>query len=81
LSGGERQRVAIVRAMANRPRLLLADEPSGNLDPSSARTVIEMLEQLRAGTGCTLVLVTHNAELARRAALHYRLRDGRLEAA
>ena len=78
LSGGERQRVAIVRAMVNRPRLLLADEPAGNLDPDSARVVIKMLEDLRVETGCTLVLVTHNPELAGRAEQHFRLESGRL---
>ncbi|MDQ6773496.1 MAG: ABC transporter ATP-binding protein [Candidatus Dormibacteraeota bacterium] len=81
LSGGERQRVAIVRAMANRPRLLLADEPTGNLDPAAARSVIQMLEALRAETGCTLIVVTHNAELAGRAEQVLRLESGRVRAA
>jgi ABC-type lipoprotein export system ATPase subunit len=78
LSGGERQRVSILRAMVNRPRLVLADEPSGNLDPASARVVIEMLEDLQVQTGCTLVLVTHNPDLASRAHQHFRLENGRL---
>ena len=64
--------------MVNRPRLLLADEPAGNLDPDSARVVIKMLEDLRVETGCTLVLVTHNPELAGRAEQHFRLESGRL---
>ena len=81
LSGGERQRVAIVRAMANRPQLLLADEPTGNLDPAAARGVIQMMEALRAETGCTLIVVTHNVELAGRAEQLFRLEGGRLSAA
>jgi putative ABC transport system ATP-binding protein len=67
LSGGERQRVAIARSLANGPRLLLADEPTGNLDEGSATTVIELLERLRVERGCTLLVVTHNRALATRA--------------
>jgi putative ABC transport system ATP-binding protein len=77
LSGGERQRVAIARALANRPRLLLADEPTGNLDEDSAATVIDLLEQLRAERGCTLLVVTHNRALAARAPLCVSLAQGR----
>jgi putative ABC transport system ATP-binding protein len=77
LSGGERQRVAIARALANRPRLLLADEPTGNLDEGSATTVIELLEQLRAERGCTLLVVTHNRALAARAPQRVELDQGR----
>ncbi|MGH9211393.1 MAG: ABC transporter ATP-binding protein, partial [Acidimicrobiales bacterium] len=77
LSGGERQRVAIARALTNRPRLLLADEPTGNLDEDSATTVIELLEQLRAERGCTLLVVTHNRALAGRASLCVALDQGR----
>jgi len=77
LSGGERQRVAIARALANRPRLLLADEPTGNLDEGSATTVIELLEQLRAERGCTLLVVTHNRGLAARAPQRVVLDRGR----
>jgi putative ABC transport system ATP-binding protein len=78
LSGGERQRVAIARALTNRPRLLLADEPTGNLDEASAATVIELLEQLRAERGCTLLVVTHNRAVAARAPLCVALDRGRL---
>jgi putative ABC transport system ATP-binding protein len=67
LSGGERQRVAIARALVNRPRLLLADEPTGNLDDDAAILVVELLESVRAEHACTLVLVTHNRDLAARA--------------
>jgi ABC-type lipoprotein export system ATPase subunit len=79
LSGGERQRVAIGRALANEPRLVLADEPTGNLDDDSTELVIELLESLPAGHDCTLVLVTHDQRLARRATHRYQLEDGRLQ--
>jgi putative ABC transport system ATP-binding protein len=78
LSGGELQRVAIARAMANRPAVLLADEPTGNLDEDSACRVMDLLERLRAERGCTLVVVTHNPELAARAEQRLRLSRGRL---
>jgi lipoprotein-releasing system ATP-binding protein len=66
LSGGEQQRVAIARALARGPKLLLADEPTGNLDADSARTVFELLEQLHRERQMTTVLVTHNPDLANR---------------
>ncbi len=66
LSGGEQQRVAIARALARGPNLLLADEPTGNLDSDSARAVFDLLEELHAERGMTTVLVTHNPELASR---------------
>jgi ABC-type lipoprotein export system ATPase subunit len=78
LSGGERQRVAIARAMANRPPLLLADEPTGNLDDESAERVIELLEALRDEHGCTLVVVTHDRTLAARAERRFLLDKGSL---
>ena len=76
LSGGERQRVAIARALVNRPRLLLADEPTGNLDDDASVLVIELLEAVRAEYGCTLVLVTHNRDLAARAEQRVALERG-----
>jgi putative ABC transport system ATP-binding protein len=78
LSGGERQRVAMARAMANSPRLLLADEPTGNLDPEAGLAVMELLEELRHATGCTVLVVTHNPVVAGRAELRYRLDSGTL---
>ena len=66
LSGGEQQRVAIARALARRPRLLLADEPTGNLDAESARVVFDLLAELHYERRMTTVLVTHNPELAKR---------------
>ena len=80
LSGGELQRVAIARALANRPAVLLADEPTGNLDEDSAGRVMDLLEALRAQRGCTLVVVTHNPELAARADTRLRLTRGQLVA-
>lgn len=78
LSGGERQRVAIARAVANRPALLLADEPTGNLDEDTADQVLDLLSQVRAETGCTMIVVTHNPEVANRADSRVRLSRGRL---
>ena len=77
LSGGERQRVAIARALAGEPRLLLADEPTGNLDEGSTEKVVELLEALPA-RGTTLVVITHNRALAERAERRLRLEAGRL---
>src|SRR3954462_4255104 len=76
LSGGEQQRVAIARALSNRPQLLLADEPTGNLDEDAAVQVVELLETLPASHGCTLVLVPHTRALAAGADRRLRLRDG-----
>ncbi len=79
LSGGERQRVAIARALALSPDMLLADEPTGNLDPETARDVVEVLVRLNEETGTALVLVTHNAGLASLVQKRCSLVDGRLE--
>lgn len=78
LSGGEQQRVALARALANRPLVLLADEPTGSLDHQTATRVIELLERLHRNHGLTSVLATHNLELAARADRVFRLGDGRL---
>jgi putative ABC transport system ATP-binding protein len=78
LSGGEQQRVAIARALANNPPLLLADEPTGNLDTTTGRQIIDLLLGVNRSRGTTLVLVTHDAELAAVADLSIGLRDGRV---
>jgi putative ABC transport system ATP-binding protein len=80
LSGGEQQRVALARAVSLRPRLLLADEPTGNLDSTTGAQIIGLLLALREEFGATLVLVTHDHALTRHAHRVVRLRDGRLEA-
>jgi len=76
LSGGEQQRVAIARAFANSPRILFADEPTGNLDANTGTLVFDLLESLNRESGSTIVLVTHDAVLAQRAARTIRLSDG-----
>jgi putative ABC transport system ATP-binding protein len=76
LSGGEQQRVAIARALINRPRVLLADEPTGNLDSSSARDVLALLREAHDVQGQTIVLVTHDARVAARADRVLAMRDG-----
>ena len=77
LSGGQQQRVAIARALAGEPKLLLADEPTGNLDTVMARGVLELLEEIN-GQGTTIVMVTHDLELARRARRHVHIVDGQV---
>ena len=78
LSGGEMQRVAIARALINNPRIVLADEPTGNLDSQNADAVLQILEELNSD-GLSIVLVTHNLELMRHAKRSIHLRDGRIE--
>ena len=79
LSGGEQQRVAIARALAPRPPLLFADEPTGNLDAATGAAIIDLLFARRAETGATLVIITHDPELALRCGRIVRLADGRIE--
>ena len=79
LSGGEQQRVAIARALVNEPTVLLADEPTGNLDEDAAARILDLLEAVRTERGCTLVVVTHNREVARRAGRQVVLRRGLLQ--
>jgi lipoprotein-releasing system ATP-binding protein len=78
LSGGEQQRVAIARALANSPGLVLADEPTGNLDPHTAEEVFAVLLEIVRDTGTAALVATHNPELAARMDATYRLMDGRL---
>ena len=79
MSGGEQQRVALARASAPRPRLLLADEPTGNLDETNGQAIMEILFDLRDRHGATLIMVTHSNELAGRCDRVVRLRDGRID--
>ena len=78
LSGGEQQRVAIARAVANSPKLLLADEPTGNLDPKTAGAVFDQLLKLVHGAGLTVIIATHNLDLARRMSRTRKLDQGKL---
>ncbi|MCX6418080.1 MAG: ABC transporter ATP-binding protein [Actinobacteria bacterium] len=79
LSGGEQQRVAIARALVSQPTLLLADEPTGNLDTQSGVDVMRLLEQLNTDHGVAVILVTHDHEVAARARRRIRIRDGLIE--
>ena len=78
LSGGEQQRVALARALANDPAIVLADEPTGNLDTATGRHILELLREIHRARGTTIILVTHDAELAAIADSRLVLRDGRV---
>jgi ABC-type lipoprotein export system ATPase subunit len=80
LSGGERQRVAIARSLANSPSVLLADEPTGNLDSENAELILELITQLHHDQNMTLVLVTHDLSIAKRASRTIQMKDGRIVA-
>jgi ABC-type lipoprotein export system ATPase subunit len=80
LSAGERQRVAIARALANEPEILLADEPTGNLDSANTARTMEILTGIQKQRGMTLIVVTHEDDVAHAAARQIRMRDGKLEA-
>ena len=81
LSGGQRQRVAVARALAHHPKLIVADEPTGSLDPQNATAVVELLLSAQRASGATLVIVTHEAPVADRLQRVVSLRDGRLTGA
>ena len=78
LSGGEQQRVAIARALMNRPSVLLADEPTGNLDDKTSEAILDLLWQMRAETGATLVMVTHDQHVAKRGERVLEIADGKI---
>ncbi len=79
LSGGEQQRVALARAFVTQPKILFADEPTGNLDAATGAQVIELMLELNRAQGTTLILVTHDEALARRCGMQLRLAEGRVE--
>ena len=78
LSGGQRQRVAIARALVTEPSIILADEPTGNLDSTTSEEIMKVLEELHRTRGQTIVMVTHEADIARHAARIVTLHDGRV---
>ena len=78
LSGGEQQRIAIARAIANKPKLILADEPTGNLDSSTGKTIINLLKDLAKSEHTTIVAVTHDLSIARQAEITFHVKDGKV---
>ena len=78
LSGGEQQRVAIARAFVANPKLLLADEPTGNLDGATGGAVMDLLFEMQARSGATLILITHSMDIAARCARHLQIADGKI---
>ena len=76
LSGGEQQRVALGRALINKPDVVLADEPTGNLDPENSKEVLELIFRLNRELNCAFILVTHDLSIADRSPIHYKLEDG-----
>ena len=78
LSGGEMQRVAIARALVHQPVILLADEPTGNLDSENGKRIIELMERAATDFNTTVILVTHNPKIAECGNKHYEIRDGKL---
>jgi putative ABC transport system ATP-binding protein len=79
LSGGEQQRVAICRALINRPAIIFADEPTGNLDSRSGQAILQLMREFQHEFDTTLLMVTHNPDIARQADTLFKLTDGRLE--
>jgi len=78
MSGGERQRVSVARAIANKPKVILADEPTGNLDSATGQSIMQLLKKLNRENGITIVLITHSKEHATFAERKYKLKDGKL---
>jgi putative ABC transport system ATP-binding protein len=79
LSGGQKQRLAIARSIVNKPKLIFADEPTGNLDSTTGESIMKLLFDLNKQLGCTIILVTHDEELANRCQTQIRLKDGKIE--
>lgn len=78
LSGGQKQRLAIARAIVNRPKIIFADEPTGNLDSSTGEKIIQLLFELNKTLGCTIIIVTHDEELAKRCKMQIKIKDGEI---